>query len=113
MSKKVTIVVSREGMGDGDRSLQLTLVESFFKILDTGGIRPFAICFYADGVKLTVTESPILEILKSLESKGVPMYVCSTCLNHYELMDDLQVGIAGKMTDIMDAQWQADKVITI
>jgi hypothetical protein len=41
------------------------------------------------------------------------MVICSTCLNYYDLTDQVQVGVIGGMTDIIEAQWQAEKVITI
>ena len=36
-----------------------------------------------------------------------------TVLNHYGLEDQVQVGVVGGMTDILEAQWRADKVITL
>jgi sulfur relay (sulfurtransferase) complex TusBCD TusD component (DsrE family) len=60
-----------------------------------------------------VEGSPLIEQLKALEAKGVHLILCSTCLNHYGLPDKVQVGIIGGMTDLIEAQWQADKVITL
>ena len=57
--------------------------------------------------------SPVLNALKSLEEKGVKISSCSTCLDYYGLMDSLRVGKAGNMQDLIENQWQADKVITI
>lgn len=57
--------------------------------------------------------SPILEQLRALEAKGVRLIVCSTCLEHYGLTDKVQVGIVGAMTDIIEAQVKASKVITL
>jgi hypothetical protein len=41
------------------------------------------------------------------------MVICSTCLNYYDLTNQVQVGVIGGMTDSIEAQWQAEKVITI
>ena len=71
------------------------------------------ICFYTDGVKLAVTGSPVLDQLREFESKGVHIILCSTCLAHYSLTDQVQVGIVGGMTDIIEAQFRASKVISI
>jgi len=60
-----------------------------------------------------VEGSPLIEQLKALEAKGVHLILCSTCLNHYGLLDKVQVGIIGGMTDLIEAQWRADKVITL
>jgi selenium metabolism protein YedF len=109
----ITILVTNEGMGKGDLQLQQKLIATYLRLLDENNVLPNAICFYTDGVKLVVEGSPVLEVLRSLEEKGVWLVVCQTCLNHYGLADKVQVGIVGGMTDIIEAQWKADKVITI
>jgi hypothetical protein len=38
---------------------------------------------------------------------------CSTCLEYYGLSEKVQVGIVGGMTDIIEAQVKAAKVISI
>jgi len=109
----ITILVTNEGMGQGDTELRQKLIISYFKLLEQNNLLPSAICFYTDGVKLVVEGSPVEEELRSLESKGVWLIVCQTCLKHYHLLDKIQVGIVGGMTDIIEAQWRAEKVITI
>ena len=113
MSGKTTIVINNNGMGTADTVLAHKLVTSFLNMLDLGEKLPATICFYAEGVKLAVTGSPVLEELRSLADKGVNLIVCTTCLNHFKLMDELQVGTAGGMKEIVEAKWAADKVITI
>jgi hypothetical protein len=51
--------------------------------------------------------------LVKLEQKGVRLIACSTCLESYGLANQLKVGIAGSMADILEAQALADKVITL
>ena len=109
----VVIVINNNGMGKTDPALSHKLVSTFLNMLDLDDRLPQAICLYAEGVKLAVSGSPVLEELRSLTAKGVALIVCSTCLNYFELMDDLQVGTAGGMKDIVAAQWSATKVITI
>ena len=114
MDDGTVIVINRAGMGHGDTALTRDkLAPAFFNMLDLGDKLPAAICFYAEGVHLTLDDSPVLEELKSLESKGVDLIVCTTCLNFYEAMDRLAVGEAAGMKEIVDAQWGAGKVITI
>ncbi|MCX6068009.1 MAG: DsrE family protein [Chloroflexi bacterium] len=74
---------------------------------------PAAICFYANGVRLVVEGSPVLDSLKSLETKGVRLILCSTCLGYYNLTEKVQVGIVGGMSDILEAQRLASKVISL
>ena len=112
-SADTVILVTRNGMGDAEPELQLKLITTYFKLLDENNILPGAICFYTDGVRLVVPGSPVLDTLKALEAKGVRLVLCSTCLNYFGLADQVQVGIVGGMTDILEAQLQADKVISI
>ena len=108
-----TILIPRKGMGDSDSKLQTKLIETYFKLIDEANSLPAVVCFYAEGVHLVATGSPVLETLKSLESKGVRLIICNTCLNYYDLNDEVQVGIKGGMTDIIEAQRRAAKVITL
>jgi selenium metabolism protein YedF len=110
---ETVILVTRNGMGEAEALLQQKLIQTYFKLLDENNILPAAICFYTDGVKLTTTGSPVLEALKSLEAKGVHLILCSTCLNYFNLIEQVQVGIVGGMTDIIEAQRRASKVISI
>jgi selenium metabolism protein YedF len=111
--KDTVILVTNNGMGKADLALQHKLAAKYFELLTQNDNLPNAICFYADGVKLTVTGSPVLEQLKALEAKGVRLILCSTCLDFYNLSDQIQVGIVGGMSDIIEAQTKASKVITI
>ncbi|MFZ6030296.1 MAG: sulfurtransferase-like selenium metabolism protein YedF [Chloroflexota bacterium] len=110
---QTVIFITRNGMGEAEAALQQKLIQTYFKLLDENDILPAAVCFYADGVKLTVTGSPVLETLKSLQQKGVHLLLCATCLNYFNLADQVQVGIVGGMTDIIEAQQRAAKVISI
>ena len=107
------ILINRNGMGQATQELQLKLMTTYFCLLDEHDILPGAICFYTEGVYLAVEGSPVLEQLRSLETKGVRLILCSTCLNYYDLMDKVKVGIVGGMGDILEAQQRASKVITL
>jgi hypothetical protein len=111
--KDTIILVTNNGMGKADPALQHKLAVKYFELLMQNTNLPAAICFYTEGVKLTVTGSPVIEQLKALEAKGVRLIICSTCLDFYSLSDPIQVGIVGGMSDIIEAQTKASKVITI
>lgn len=107
------ILITRNGMGNADQTLQHKLISTYLKLLDEHEVLPGAICFYTEGVHLVVDGSPVLETLISLEKKGVRLILCSTCLNYFNLLDKVKVGIVGGMGDILEAQRRASKVITI
>ena len=110
---ETVLLVTRNGMGDAEPALQQKLITTYFKLLDENNLLPAVICFYANGVHLVVEGSPVIDTLKSLEAKGVRLVLCSTCLDYYNLTDQVQVGIVGGMTDIIEAQRLAGKVISL
>lgn len=107
------ILVTGDGLGSAERELRHLLATKYFQLLLDDGKLPAAICFYTDGVRLVCDGSPVLDQLRALEGQGVHLIVCSTCLNYLKLTDRRQVGIVGSMADIIEAQWRADKVITL
>ncbi len=111
--KDTVILVTNNGMGNAAEKLQLTLIGKYFELLLQGGDLPAAICFYTEGVKLVCEGSPVIESLRSLETKSVHLIICSTCLNYFSLTEKVQVGIVGGMGDILEAQMKAEKVITL
>jgi len=107
------ILIPGYGMGSGDVELTVRLLRNFLTLLQENRSLPAAICFYTEGIKLVVDGSPLLEQLHEIEQKGVRLIVCSTCLQHYGITEQMKVGIVGGMGDILEAQQRAGKVITL
>ncbi len=107
------ILFTHNGMGDAEPELQIKLASTYFKLLDENNILPAAICFYTDGVKLVVESSPVLDSLKSLESKGVRLDSLQYLSKFFNLSEKVKVGIVGGMTDIIEAQMKAGKIIPL
>jgi intracellular sulfur oxidation DsrE/DsrF family protein len=112
-NSETVLIVTRNGMGDAEPELQQKLITTYFKLLDENNLQPAVICFYTNGVYLVVEGSPVLESLKSMEAKGTRLVLCSTCLNYFNLTDKVKVGTVGGMTDIIEAQRRASKVISL
>ena len=50
--------------------------------------------------------------LKKLEEAGTKIYSCGTCLNYYDLADQLKVGVTGNMYDVVDSLMStSDRII--
>jgi hypothetical protein len=111
--RSTVIQITGEGMGRGDLDLQRALIAKYLSLLAESDLLPNSICFYTDGVKLAVHGSPVLTQLEALEARGVRLILCSTCLSYYNLAGEVAVGIVGGMTDIIAAQAQAERVITL
>ena len=111
--QNTVILITNNGIGKADEKLQQLLAGKYFELLAQNGSLPAAICFYTEGVKLVCEDSPVIAQLRGLESQGVRLIVCSTCLNYFGLTEKLHVGIVGGMGDIIEVQTKAEKVITL
>ncbi len=107
------IQITQNGMGNGDEQLGLQLVANYLKLLNEENELPKFIALYNAGVKPTCTGSPVIEIIKAMEKRGVKFIVCKTCLKHFNLMGEMKVGIAGTMIDIIELQKISDNVINL
>ena len=63
------------------------------------------------GAYLTCEDADTLENLKLLESEGVTILTCGTCLDFYGLKEKLAVGGATNMYDIVERMEKAQKII--
>ena len=112
-ASKITVVINRFGMGDAPEELSLTLVKNYLSLMAQEEMLPSYICLYANGVKLVLEGSPVIEELKALEEKGTKILICKTCLNYFNAVDKTLLGTVATMVDIIGAQTNCDKVINI
>jgi peroxiredoxin family protein len=113
MGYDTVVLFTRNGMGDAPQALQHTLVIKFLSLWIESRQPLEKILFYTEGVKLACTGSPVLEQLKTLESSGTELILCKTCLDFFQVTDQVQVGIVGGMGDILETMQKAGKVICI
>nr|WP_319512407.1 DsrE family protein [uncultured Draconibacterium sp.] len=111
--KNTLIQITHNGMGSGNKELGQLLVKNYLTLLCEEAILPKVITFYNEGVKLICTGSIALEPLHQLAEKGVKLVACKTCLNHFKILDKVEVGIPGTMVDIMHFQKVAEKVVNL
>lgn len=107
------VVIASKYFGRGDETLSENLMLAY---INTTAMKednlPRKIWFYGDGAYLTCTGSDALDDLKALEAKGVDIATCGTCLNFYELEDDVQVGSVKTMADFVELFGESEKVVT-
>lgn len=112
LKKDVVLVFKSAGMGVSDHAeLPSKLAETLLGLLDESELKPAAVCFYTEGVRLCCEGSNVLRLLRRLEAKKVPLILCGTCLDTLGLNDQVEVGIIGGMADILEAMWRADTVL--
>jgi selenium metabolism protein YedF len=100
--KKQIFIISKNYLGEGDKTLGEILIKSFFHTLNELDELPQTLFFVNSGVYLTVSQSPILEDIKNLECKGVEILSCGTCLDYYHLKEKLAVGKIGNMYRLLE-----------
>jgi selenium metabolism protein YedF len=107
------LFISSEFLGKGDEPLGSLLMHSFLNTL--GGLteRPESIIFMNSGVKLVAEGSAVLGELRQLESQGVEIMACGTCLSRLKLMDKLAVGSISNMYTLADTMLKAGKIIAL
>ena len=110
---KIMVMCATDRMGYGDDELGLKLMVNYIRTLKEMGPELWRLVFINNGVKLTIDGSEVLEDLKQYEKNGLTILVCGTCLNHFNLLDQKQVGETTNMLDIVTAMQLADKVINI
>lgn len=111
--KKIMVMVANDCMGHGDDELGEKLMLSFLKTLKEMGDELWRLVFVNNGVKLTIKGSKVLPVIQEHEKIGIHILVCGTCLTHFDLLDQKQVGETTNMLDIVTAMQLADKVINI
>ena len=105
------VVLSSDCMGEGDEVLGRALMKGFIYALTSQEELPDTVIMYNRGARLPVEGSESLEDLKLLESQGVEILTCGTCLNHYGLTEKLSVGSVTNMYVICEKMLQAEKVV--
>ena len=104
-------VISSSVMGQGNDDLGALLMKAFIHTAVDLEHRPDIMIFYNAGVKLTASDSAVLDDLKALEEKGVRILVCGTCVNFFELTGKIGAGTVSNMYDIAGALSTAGRIV--
>jgi selenium metabolism protein YedF len=105
------VQITADTMGTGDDDLGALLMRSFIKTLPELDTPPDSILFYNAGVKLCCEDSLLLDDIRALEASGIEIIACGTCLNFFELGDQLAVGRVTDMLEIAGRLASAGRVI--
>lgn len=107
------ILCGSDKFGEGDDDLGEILIKGYFYTLSEVDLVPKTIIFLNSGVKLTTEGSKVLKDLKVLESKGVEIISCGTCLDFYHVASKLEVGGVSNMYTIVEHLNNSKKVIKL
>ncbi len=109
--KGLLVVLSANTMGTGDPKLGTSLMKAFVFALTKQDQLPETILCYNSGAYLTCEGADTLEDLQLLESEGVTILTCGTCLDFYGLKEKLAVGGITNMYDIVERMESARTIV--
>ena len=107
------VVLSEDIMGRGNRELGEILVKAFLNTLAESDPPPWRMVLFNSGVKLAVEGSDTVQALSNLESLGVGILVCGTCLDFFGLKEKLAAGTVSNMYDILTTMLSATNSVAI
>lgn len=107
------IFISSDKMGQGNDELGEVLIKGYIYTLTETKPYPKHIVFVNSGVRLTTVNEATVENLKILESNGVEILSCGTCLDYYNLKESLQVGTVTNMYNIVEVMNNSLQTISI
>ncbi|OPX22898.1 MAG: hypothetical protein B1H03_03235 [Planctomycetales bacterium 4484_113] len=119
VNRKHAIFIHADGIGRGDDALGKLLIVKFLKEITEmpEESTPGFICLMNGAVKLAcegaTDDAETVQLLKSLDAKGVQILCCGTCLKHFDLLNSLSVGVTSNMCDISTVLVNAEKVLTV
>lgn len=110
--KNKCILVSSDRLGKGDKELGEGILETFFTLLKQRDELPAAVFFMNSGV-LTLTDQSFVSVhIKEMEAKGVDILACKTCVDHYQIEEQLVAGKISSMAHFIELASQYE-VLTI
>lgn len=107
------ILVTTNSIGRGDMDLGRTLMKNFFHSLARSETKPSAVMFGNEGVRLVCEGSEVLDDLMLLEEYGVMIAACGTCLAELGITEDVRIGGAGTMDEMVAGLLADDEIVTI
>lgn len=110
--KDVLLIISTDAMGK-EEEIGKILIRGFFETMKATKEIPHTIFFLNAGVKLTTVNEEIIQALKEIESLGVEIYSCGTCLKYYNLESELKVGYRGTTNHIVEGIKDFKKIVWI
>lgn len=112
LSKKMVVYINSATLGRGDDDLGTTLMGVYLDTLANFAAEISHVILINSGVKLACRDSTVTEQLLNLADTGIKVLSCGTCLNYFELADDLAVGSVSNMFEIIETMKDCGKTIS-
>ncbi|MDY7042430.1 MAG: DsrE family protein [Chloroflexota bacterium] len=113
MNRSLAIAVAHDGLAQPSGDDQGCQLECLLHLLLDADTPPTRLLFYTEGVRWVTRNSPLLELLRAVEARGVELVACRTCLKSAGLLDQVAVGKVGSQDGIIEAMHTADNVVVV
>jgi selenium metabolism protein YedF len=110
-AKKIMAFIDAETLGKGDDRLGAILMKSFLMTLKELKPLPWRVAFANGGVKLAASGSELLPHLQELQNLGAEILLCGTCVDFYQLKEQMQVGRISNMFEIISSLTESSIVL--
>lgn len=110
MSGKTVFVFASKYLGVGEDELGEILIRGMFRTLTKVAEKPDILIFLNSGVELLI-KPDILENLELIMKSGGRILACGTCLEYYNLKDQIQSDQISNMHEILTTITNAKKVV--
>jgi len=104
--------ITSETIGRGNDELGAILMRSFLKNLATSESAPHSLVFMNGGVKLTCEGAELVGDIEAIAARGTAVWSCGTCLDFYNLKEELKAGQVGGMVQFIEL-FSAHPTVTI
>lgn len=112
LEKEILVIIASDTMGKVEE-LGTILMKGYFETIRVTKELPHTIIFLNAGVRLTTVSDELIPILKEIESMGVEIFTCGTCLKYFGLESELKVGYRGTTNHIVEGMKDFRKTIWI
>lgn len=112
-ARGVTVLITNDQMGTGSEDLGRILIKGFLFSLTELSPAPEAVIFLNAGVRLACEGANTLDDLRTLLGEGTKVRACGTCLNFYQLTEQLAAGEITDMMGITQLLASAGRLITL
>lgn len=109
--QQFVVVFKSDSMGSGDKQLGDLLIKAYINTLAENSNKPAALVFYNAGVLLAAKDSDTAPALQVLEEQGVELLLCGTCVEFFDLKQQLAAGTISNMHAISEILSSANHVI--
>lgn len=107
------IVMLSDTIGSPDDELGRILMRAFILNLVASDTTFSRLILMNGAVRLACEGSSVLQELQELESRGIQISSCQTCLDYFGIMDSIRVGAFGNMAGTVATILSADDTVTI